>query len=190
MTVEQITDVFGWTHTVNKNDSDDIEVDWRRSNPEDEAKIRLRLIDGSIAKRSTNRPNLRSVCGVYPVTSTLEMPNEPTHRARDRRRNHHHTRHRCRHRGRDVGHRCCWATTAPVRCVARRRPTTIADLDPPIDGERRRVFDHGRPTTHRHRRRRLARPTTPNAATTTTPRPPDSGGEPDGEQRNVPLGRW
>ena len=48
MTLEQITDVVGWTHTVNKNDSDDIEVEWRRGNPEDQAKIRLRLIDGSI----------------------------------------------------------------------------------------------------------------------------------------------
>jgi hypothetical protein len=48
MSVEQITDVVGWTHTVNKNDSDDIEVEWRRSDPEDDAKIRLRLVDGSI----------------------------------------------------------------------------------------------------------------------------------------------
>ena len=48
ISVEQITDVVGWTHTVNKNDRDDIEVEWRRSNPEDDAKIRLRLIDGSI----------------------------------------------------------------------------------------------------------------------------------------------
>ena len=48
MTVEQITDFAGWTHTVNKNDSDDIEIEWRRSNPEGQAKIRLRLIDGSI----------------------------------------------------------------------------------------------------------------------------------------------
>jgi hypothetical protein len=48
MTLEQITDVVGWMHTVNKNDSDDIEVEWRRGNPEDQAKIRLRLIDGSI----------------------------------------------------------------------------------------------------------------------------------------------
>ena len=48
MSVEQITNVVGWTHTVNKSDSDDIEVEWRRSNPEDDAKIRLRLIDGSI----------------------------------------------------------------------------------------------------------------------------------------------
>ena len=48
MTVEQITDFAGWTHTVNKSDSDDIEIEWRRSNPEGQAKIRLRLIDGSI----------------------------------------------------------------------------------------------------------------------------------------------
>ena len=48
MTVEQITDFAGWTHTVNKSDSDDIEIEWRRSNPEGQAKIRLRVIDGSI----------------------------------------------------------------------------------------------------------------------------------------------
>jgi len=48
ITVEQITDVAGWTHTVNKNDSDDVEVEWRRSNPEDHAKVRLRLVDGTI----------------------------------------------------------------------------------------------------------------------------------------------
>lgn len=48
MTVEQITDQPGWTATVNKNQGDDIEVEWRRSDPEDEAKIRLRLVDGAI----------------------------------------------------------------------------------------------------------------------------------------------
>jgi hypothetical protein len=48
MTIGPITDVAGWTHTVNKNDSDDIEVEWRRGNPEGQAKIRLRLVDGAI----------------------------------------------------------------------------------------------------------------------------------------------
>jgi len=48
ITIEQITDASGWTHAVNKNDSDDVEVEWRHSNPEDQSKIRLRLIDGAI----------------------------------------------------------------------------------------------------------------------------------------------
>ena len=48
ITIEQITDALGWTHTVEKDESDDIEIRWRRSNPEDDTKVRLRLIDGAI----------------------------------------------------------------------------------------------------------------------------------------------
>jgi hypothetical protein len=48
ITIEQITNAAGWTYTVNKNDADDVEIEWRRSNPEGQAKIRLRLVDGAI----------------------------------------------------------------------------------------------------------------------------------------------
>ena len=47
ITVVSITDEIGWTHSV-QNKSDDVEVDWRRSNPDDEAKIRVRLNDGEL----------------------------------------------------------------------------------------------------------------------------------------------
>jgi hypothetical protein len=47
ITVEQITDEAGWTHTMQYK-GDDVEVEWRRSNPEDDTKIRLRLENGAI----------------------------------------------------------------------------------------------------------------------------------------------
>lgn len=52
ITIEQVTDVAGWTHTVDKDDSDDIEVEWRRNDPEDHAKVRLRLVDGAIREEN------------------------------------------------------------------------------------------------------------------------------------------
>jgi hypothetical protein len=47
ITVEQITDAAGWSHTMQYK-GDDVEVEWRRSNPDDDAKIRLRLDNGQI----------------------------------------------------------------------------------------------------------------------------------------------
>ncbi|MEO8693383.1 MAG: hypothetical protein ABI658_07685 [Acidimicrobiales bacterium] len=48
ITIEQVTDVAGWTPTVNKNDRDDVEIEWRRSNPDGQSKIRLRLVAGEL----------------------------------------------------------------------------------------------------------------------------------------------
>jgi hypothetical protein len=50
ITVEQITDEAGWTHTMQYK-GDDVEVEWRRSNPEDDTKIRLRLENGAIREQ-------------------------------------------------------------------------------------------------------------------------------------------
>ena len=47
ITVEQITDEAGWVHTMQYK-GDDVEVEWRRSNPDDDTKIRLRLENGEI----------------------------------------------------------------------------------------------------------------------------------------------
>lgn len=47
ITIEQITDEAGWTHT-SQYKGDDVEVEWRRSNPDDDTRIRLRLENGEI----------------------------------------------------------------------------------------------------------------------------------------------
>ena len=49
ITVEQITDNAGWTHTWQYK-GEDVEVEWRRNNPDDDTKIRLSLDNGAISE--------------------------------------------------------------------------------------------------------------------------------------------
>jgi hypothetical protein len=49
ISLEQITDAAGWSHTWQYK-GDDVEVEWKRSNPDDDTKIRLRLDNGAISQ--------------------------------------------------------------------------------------------------------------------------------------------